>query len=161
MILGFLFLISVVFTTTVACLLSLINIGSSTPFNDVISLVINGFYLYLICNGLLLWRRCTGAIKTPCDSSLHSSNTEDGGRLTWGPWRVPRALGIAINAFGCLYMAVILFFSFWPPETPTTAATMNFSSLVTGSVIIPCILYYFLRAQKFYTGPVTEIDIHR
>ena len=26
------------------------------------------------------------------------------GKLIWGPWRIPGAFGIAINAFACVYL---------------------------------------------------------
>lgn len=70
---------------------------------------------------------------------------------------MPGIFGIAVNAFGCVYMLVIMFFSFWPPVTPTTTATMNFSVLVTGSVIGFGALYYLFYARRLYVGPVVEI----
>ena len=152
---------SVLTTTTIACLLGLISIGSSTALNDVLSLTINGLYSsYLICCSLLLWRRCTGAIKPP----LQSLNTEleintASTNLTWGPFRLPGALGIVTNSWACVYMIVVLFFSFWPPATPTTAATMNFSVLVTGTVVLFSVVYYWVWARRVYRGPVMEIGL--
>ncbi|MCJ1361829.1 hypothetical protein MMC16_000929 [Acarospora aff. strigata] len=157
-------LVSVAVTTTIACLLGLINIGSSTAFNDVISLTINGLYSsYFICCSLLLWRRCTGAIHIPApgnpthESHLPSTSSRPTLPLTWGPWRMPGIFGIVVNAFGCVYMLIILFFSFWPPVTPTTAQTMNYSVLVTGTVVAFAVVYYFLYARRFYVGPVVEL----
>ncbi|KAI9881205.1 MAG: hypothetical protein M1830_007183 [Pleopsidium flavum] len=153
-------LVALTVTTTIACLLGLINIGSSTAFNDVISLTINGLYAsYFICCSLLLWRRCTGAIKSPSDQSPPSFPNSTGTvQLTWGPWRVPGALGIGINAFGCVYLVIILFFSFWPPATPATASTMNWSVLMTGFVLGFSVVYYFVWGRRVYTGPVVEIE---
>jgi len=146
----------VAFTTLIACLLGLINIGSSTAFNDVISLTVGGLYSsYLICSVLLLWRRCTGAIGETGDAS-RPSIAGDSPQLTWGPWKVPGRLGIAVNVFGIIYMTVILFFSFWPPATPTTAATMNYSVAVLGCVAIFCVVYYSVRARHVYKGPLVE-----
>lgn len=54
-------------------------------------------------------------------------------------------------------MLVIIFFSFWPPVTPTTAKNMNFSVLVTGAVAGFSVIYYSLWARKTYSGPVVEI----
>ena len=152
-------LVSIFTTTAIACLLGLISIGSSTALNDVLSLTINGLYSsYLICCSLLLWRRCTGAIKPPLPSSdtVLEINTR-ATNLTWGPFRLPGALGIVTNAWACIYMVVVLFFSFWPPATPTTAATMNFSSLVTGSVVLFSVIYYWVWARRVYRGPVVEV----
>lgn len=51
-------IIAVGVVVTIACLLTLINVGSSTAFNDVISLTITGFYgSYLVPCALLLYHR--------------------------------------------------------------------------------------------------------
>ena len=146
-------------TTTIACLLALINIGSSVVFNDVISLTINGLYsTYLICCVLLLYRRCKGHIVVPSineESTIHPTSAK---RLSWGPFRVPGNLGVAINAVAVVYLIIILFFSFWPPATPTTPSTMNYSVLVMGVVVLFSTIYYFIFASKFYVGPLVEID---
>lgn len=154
-------LYSIAVTTLVACLLSLVNLGSSTVFNDVLSLSIAGLYAtYFMCCFLLLWRRCTGAIEVP-SAGEHSTSKVDIAtgetRLIWGPWRIPGALGIANNAFACGYTIVIWVFSFFPPTNPTSAPTMNYSSLVAGSVVLFSIAYYFVWGRKQYKGPVIEI----
>ena len=151
-------LISIAVSTVNSCLLVLINIGSSTAFNDVVSLVVNCFYAsYLIVCGLLLYRRVTGSIKPIRidDPQLRVEDVE----VTWGPWHVPGILGISNNLFACAYLAILLFFSFWPADTPTTAATMNYSVLVTGFVCCFSILYYVFWARKFFSGPIVEISI--
>ena len=149
-------------TTLIACLLAIINIGSEVAFNDAISLTVASLNSsYLMASGLLLYRRCRGDIKSlsDLDSGAYSDLTNTAGSpLTWGPWRIPGAFGIFVNAVACVYMVVILFFSFWPPATPVTAATMNFSSLVTGAVVVFGVVYYAVWARKIYTGPVVEIE---
>lgn len=145
-------LISIIVTTIISCLISLINIGSSTAFNAIISLTIAGLYgSYLVCCSLLIWRRCTGAISLPGEGSS--------GTLTWGPWRLHGWFGIAVNAFACVYMVIIIFFSFWPPVIRPDKETMNYSVVVTGAVLIFSIIYYLIRARKVYTGPVVEVII--
>lgn len=146
-------LVSIVVTTIISCLISLINIGSSTAFNAVISLTIAGLYgSYLVCCSLLLWRRCTGAISLPGEGSpIHH------GTLTWGPWRLRGWFGIAVNAFACVYMVIIIFFSFWPPMIRPNKETMNYSVVVIGGVSIFSVIYYLIRARKVYTGPVVEV----
>ncbi|KAL8752452.1 MAG: hypothetical protein Q9184_005731 [Pyrenodesmia sp. 2 TL-2023] len=179
-------LTSILVTVTVSCLLALINIGSAVAFNNVISLTVNGLYSsYLLACALLLYRRLTGAIAPypssipaslssshpsaiPPPSSAHELNpklvTESppGGQpgtihLTWGPFRVPGLLGVAVNVAACVYMLIILFFSFWPPVTPTTAETMNYSVLVSGAVVLWSMFYYFVHARRVYRGPMVEI----
>ena len=81
-----------------------------------------------------------------------------GTNLAWGPWRVqPPMLGIAINAYACVYMVAMIFFSLWPPSQPVDAENMNYSCLVTGAVVIFATVYYWVRGRKEYTGPVVEV----
>ncbi|OKL57711.1 hypothetical protein UA08_06903 [Talaromyces atroroseus] len=151
--------ISIALTTTVSCLLSLINLGSSVAFNDVVSLTVDGLYTsYFIGNSLLLWRRISGHIKPYNSTSTHElTNVANAESLTWGPWRIPEPFGTIINALGCLYMIIILFFSYWPTTMDPTPSTMNFSSLMVGATGIFSILYYIFWARRIYTGPVIEI----
>jgi choline transport protein len=146
-------------TTVISCLLALINIGSATAFNDIISLSVAGLYSsYLIATTLLLYRRCTGGFRIPDPSALPALANTTGAELIWGPWRIPGAFGIANNTFACVYLVIILIFSFWPPATPVVAETMNYSSLVTGAVVIFSVGYYFFWARKDYQGPIVEMD---
>ena len=75
----------------------------------------------------------------------------------WGPWRIPGIYGIINNAFACVYVTVITFFSLWPPAQPVDAGSMNYSLLVTGVVIVFSLVYYFVWARKVYKGPVIEV----
>jgi choline transport protein len=148
-------------TTFIACLLALINIGSFTAFNDVLSLGLTGFYsTYLAASGLLLWRRCTGGVESPNPNNINAPLTGKD-RLVWGPWRLPGVLGIVNNAFACGYMLVILVFSLFPATTPTTLATMNYAVLVTAVVVLFSVFYYFVWGRKWYKGPVIEIEAEK
>lgn len=77
-------------------------------------------------------------------------------QLYWGPWKVPGLLGIINNAYACLYMVFVIFWSVWPPETPVNPTTMNYSVLVTGGVILFSIFWYYVRGRKEYRGPLLE-----
>ena len=171
--------------TTIPCLLALIYIGSSTVYNDVISLSVSGLYAsYFIPCALLLWRRTTGQIATRSDyddedatalpttsnavhlNSLtdHSATTHSDGDvvqplLMWGPWKVPGILGTINNAFACVYIVFVIFWSFWPPTTPATPQNMNYSVLVTGAVIGFSIVYYYVWGKKQYKGPLIEKEV--
>ncbi|KAI1809055.1 amino acid transporter-like protein [Poronia punctata] len=58
---------SVVATTSIAFILSLVNIGSTTAFNGVISISVAGLFgSYLVAASLLLYRRLTGGIRLQC-----------------------------------------------------------------------------------------------
>ena len=147
---------AVTITCVVTCLLTLINIGSEVALNDVLSLSISCLYVsYLITLSFFLYRRLTGAIAEP-------NGDEDGaaspGDLVWGPWRIRGILGTANNIFACLYLAFVLFFSFWPPATPVRPETMNYSFLGTGAVMGLSSIYYVVRAKKQYSGPIVEVE---
>ncbi len=80
-------------------------------------------------------------------------------QLIWGPWHLPGILGIVNNAYACLYMIVVIFWSCWPPVTPVSASTMNYSVLVTGAVIIFSIVWYWIRGRKEYRGPLIDDEV--
>ncbi|KAL9129044.1 MAG: hypothetical protein Q9217_002414 [Psora testacea] len=146
---------AVVITSSIACLIGLVNIGSATAFNDVISLGVSSLYAsYIITEVLLLWRRVTGQVKSFRDLSSHTGEANE---LIWGPFHLPGIFGIFVNAFAVVFGIVIFFFSFWPVDTPVEAATMNFSCLMTGSVVLFAIFYYVTWAHKTYKGPIVEI----
>jgi choline transport protein len=80
-------------------------------------------------------------------------------RLIWGPWRIPGILGIINNAYACTYMIFVIFWSVWPPATPVTASTMNYSVVVTGGVMILSGLWYWIRARHVYKGPIVDESV--
>lgn len=148
-------------TSIIACLLALVNIGSMAAFNGVISVAIAGlFSSYLLTSSLLLYRRCTGAIVLPSEAfEAEPTTTTDGMvRATWGPWRVPGALGIANNVFACAYLAFVFFFSFWPSFAEVVPANMNWSILVTGAIALFSAVYYLIWAKHTYHGPIVEVS---
>jgi choline transport protein len=76
--------------------------------------------------------------------------------FTWGPFHIPGTLGTLNNAYACIYMIFVIFWSVWPPSTPVTASTMNYSVVVTGGVIIFSIIWYFIHGRKVYKGPLVD-----
>jgi choline transport protein len=175
------------FVTITAALLTCIYIGSSVAFNDVISLTITGFYgSYLLPCALLLYHRLKGNIlphgsqvenpdqavafteKIPGElekeneaerDELPPSSGPSEARLVWGPWSIPGIFGIINNIYACVYMVFVIFWSVWPPATPVTASTMNYSIVVTGGVMILSGIWYFIRGRKEYRGPVVDDDV--
>ena len=147
-------------STLSACLLALIILGSATAFNDVVSLCIAAlFSSYLISVVLLLWRRIRGDIKEDDAIVPASQNAGDVASfaLTWGPWRIKGWLGTANNALACVYLTVILFFSFWPAYNNPSPSEMNYSVLMLGATVIFSVAYYLLYARKHYRGPLIEV----
>lgn len=137
-------------------MLALIIIGSSTAFNDIVGLTVSGIYSsYLIVSVLFLWRRLRGDISS-VDDSPHLLANVAGKPLIWGPWKIPGIFGIANNIFSCVFLIIIWFFSFWPPYTPVTAATMNYNVLMLGATAIFAVIYYAVYARKVYIGPCIE-----
>ena len=135
-------------------LLSLIILGSSVAFSNIISLSVAGLYSsYLLTCALLLWRRVSGDIKPYSKDANYVGH----GFLYWGPWRVPEPLGTVNNVFACVYLTLLLFWSFWPPALPVTPSTMNFSVLVFGASIIFSIVWYVVRGHRHFSGPVMEV----
>lgn len=135
-------LVSIGITGTISCLLSLINIGSVTVFNAIISLTIAGFFgSYLIPFTLLLYTR----IKHP-------------ERLPFGPWRLGK-YGPFINAFAIGWSVLVVFFSFWPTMVPVTPQNMNWSVVLYGAVVIFAGVFWALHGRKVYKGPVVETDV--
>ncbi|KAF1976792.1 amino acid transporter [Bimuria novae-zelandiae CBS 107.79] len=121
-------------TTIVACVLALVNIGSATAFNGIISVSIAGLTSsYLLVSTLLLHRRCTAGIVPASSASISIPTEPRSPKIIWGPWRIPGALGIANN-------------------------NMNYSILVTGFFAIFSALYYLLWAWKTYHGLVVEVE---
>ena len=147
-------LAAVIVVFVCAVLISLINIGSSTAFNDVVSLVLEGFYTsYFLACSMLLYRRVRGEIgDTEDDSSVEVP-------VYWGPWCVKGNWGIANNIVACGYLILIAFFSYWPAVIPVSAKTMNYSSLVLGAVAIASMAYYYIWARKTYRGPIVEVHL--
>jgi len=86
-------------------------------------------------------------------------DSESEARLVWGPWKMPGVFGMINNAYACCYMVFVIFWSVWPPATPVTASTMNYSVVVTGGVMILSAIWYFVRARHVYHGPIVEDDV--
>lgn len=146
-------------------LIGLISVGSPVAFNDVISLTVSSLYAsYFVACILLLWRRVTGSIKNLAElavSDNRSRNTNlpgSAGNLVWGPWRIREPFGTIVNAAACIYLLVVFIFTFFPPATPVTPNTMNYSCLVVGFVAIMSGLYYASRAHRTYKGPVVDVN---
>ena len=158
-------MVAILVVTVFTALLALINIGNSAAFNGTISLVLEGFYLsYLLAIGLLLWRRLRGDLDNP-NSSLTIFNEAQVAEaydrsLTWGPWRLKGALGVANNVVAICYLTLIIFFSFWPSQMSPDLVHMNWAGVVTGGVAMFSVAYYLMFAKKSYTGPIIEVDPH-
>ncbi|KAL8752072.1 MAG: hypothetical protein Q9184_005860, partial [Pyrenodesmia sp. 2 TL-2023] len=141
--------------TGVACFVGIINIGSATAFNIILSIGISSLYSsYTITELLLLWRRIHGDIRKPSEMAGYTWQANE---LVWGPFHIPGVLGIALNAFAVCYGTIVIIFCFFPTTVNPDAAHMNWACLITAAVIFFAIAYYLIYAKKVYLGPVVEI----
>jgi choline transport protein len=132
-------LVSICLTGTVTCALSLINIGSATVFNAIVSLSVAGFFgSYLIPLSLFLYKR----IKHP-------------EQVPPGPWTLGR-WGVYVNAFAIAWSLLIMFFSFWPTSVPVTPVNMNWSCVLWSAVVLFALGFWWIHGRKVYKGPVME-----
>ncbi|KAI4191903.1 MAG: hypothetical protein LQ346_004571 [Caloplaca aetnensis] len=147
---------AVVIASLTACVIGLINIGSSAAFNDVVSLSVTSLYAsYIITESFLLYRRCTGGIRSR--SSI--DDTTEPGVLVWGPFHLPGVFGIVVNVFAVCFGIIIFVFSFFPVSYHPDAAGMNYSVLMTAAVVGFSVVYYVVWARKEFKGPIVEVDI--
>ncbi|KAI0018012.1 putative GABA permease [Xylariomycetidae sp. FL0641] len=148
---------TVAFATLVTVLLSLIVLGSSVAFTNIVNLTILGLCSsYLICCILLLWRRLQAGGVAPYDPSVTRVVP---GNLHWGPYHVPGVFGILNNFFAIAFLSTIFFFAFWPPVSVVGAETMNFSIVTMGGTVLFAVLWYFVKGRKVYEGPIVEMEL--
>ena len=152
-------LMSVCLSAVVSILLSLIIFGSSTAFNNFISISIVGLFAsYFIASSLLFYLRVTGGIK---DRDSHDGNVVNttGAQVVWGPWRMPKWVGVAVNGYACVWTLFEIFWNLFPTELPVTLQNMQWSSLVAGGIVVLATAWYFVGARKHWSGPI--IEVHR
>ncbi|KAF5534410.1 HNM1-choline permease [Fusarium mexicanum] len=110
--------VSIIVVSFLLMLLSLINIGSTTAFNAILSLAVVSLQAsYLLPIILLIWRR------------LFRPDT-----LRWGPWRLGKA-GLPINIIAVIYLIYTCIFLLFPPYQPITPVNMNYAPVVLGGAL--------------------------
>ncbi|KAL4948130.1 amino acid/polyamine transporter I [Aspergillus filifer] len=125
----------------ISCLLSLINIGSSTAFHAIISLNVAALmYTYIISISCVIYRK----LKHP--ESLPPR------RWDMGKW------GLPVNVIGLVYSCFALFWSLWPGDRHVTADNFNWSVVIFGGVGVISVLMYVWRGRREYTGPVVIVN---
>ncbi|KLP12781.1 HNM1-Choline permease [Fusarium fujikuroi] len=123
--------VSIVVVSFLLMLLSLINIGSTTAFNAILSLAVVSLQAsYLLPIILLIWRR------------LFRPDT-----LRWGPWRLGKA-GLPINIIAVIYLMYTCIFLLFPPYQPITPVNMNYAPVVLGGALVFGCIYWPLRKLK-------------
>ncbi|KAL9122705.1 MAG: hypothetical protein Q9187_000743 [Circinaria calcarea] len=125
--------------TVVMFILGLINIGSSTAFNAIISLTLIGQYTSYLLPTVLLAMRRYGKKHIP-----------------FGPFTLGR-FGLPINIFAIIFSTFTIIFSVLPPYQPVDAVNMNYASVVFGTVMFISIVSWFIFGERIYAGPVREV----
>ena len=80
-----------------------------------------------------------------------------GAQLAWGPWNLAGPLGTINNVFCCIYLTIVLFFSFWPSTPGVAANSFNYSSMLLAAILIFSVVYYVGWARKVYDGPLRRV----
>ena len=127
----------------ISCLLSLINIGSSTAFNAIISLNTAALmFTYIISISCVIYRKIWYPQTLPVPR-----------------WNLGR-FGLIINIFGLAYCIFAMFWSFWPTELPVTPENFNWSVVIFGAVFFLSLVMYIFKGRQVYEGPVVEVKQH-
>lgn len=126
----------------ISLLLALINIGSSTAFNALTSLVIAAFYSSFVISASVL---------------LHKRLTTPEHEMNYGPFQNGR-FGVPVIIGSIIYSIIGIFFSFWPGSLNPTLVNMNWSVVVFCGAMVLSMGFWFVHGRLVYTGPIVEID---
>ena len=138
-------LCSIGVTAATSLVLGLLNFGSQTAFQALLSLTVASFYSsFLLAAVIMLYRR----LRLPSSA------------IKWGPFKLGRA-GVPVTVAAIVYTVVGLLFSFWPLVSHVGLTTFNWSSVVFSGILALAMLWWVIRARFVYKGPKTEIDIER
>lgn len=121
------------FSVTITMLLGLINIGSSTAFNAVISLVVAAYYSsYFNAIVLLTWRKLNGTAPEP------------------GPWTIGKTPSLIVNIMTLIYIVIVFIFSFFPlTVTDLTPSSFNWAVVLYFGVVGIGIALYLIRGKSY------------
>ncbi|KAJ5267107.1 hypothetical protein N7478_009915 [Penicillium angulare] len=131
---------AIILSCTISCLLALINIGSSTAFNAIISLNTAALmFTYTVSISCVIYRK------------IWHPDTLPVARWSLGRFSLP------INIIGLLYCIFAMFWSFWPTELPVTPDNFNWSVVIFVAVFILSLVMYAVQGRKEYDGPVINV----
>lgn len=132
---------SLLVTFAVTSLLSFVAAGSTIAFNNIISISLVGLLLSYGSTILTMLFRRRRSEPLP-DSYLKFS----------------RPVGTAINGFALCFVSVAFIFIFFPTAPHPTAASMNWSVLISAGVILFAAGYYAVQGKHTYFGPVVRMQ---
>ena len=131
---------AVYLTSVGSGIICLIDLGSTTAFNIVVSLALLALLsTYMISIGCVLLKRIRKEELPPARWSL-------------GRW------GLPINAFAFVYSGFVIVFCCFPNSVPVTASTANWAPVVWVGVIGLAAAVYVVHGRRVYTPPVTFVE---
>ncbi|KXJ86402.1 amino acid/polyamine transporter I [Microdochium bolleyi] len=124
-------------TAVLVTLLGVIYLGNTTAFNAFVgSFVLLSSSSFLAC---ILPNLLTGRTN-----------------ITYGQFHMRKSgLGFMVNGVACVYMLVFFVIYCFPGSLPTSAASMNYASVLWGGLTIIVGVWWLLGARKGYVGPLT------
>lgn len=130
---------SIYMTLLFVVILSLINLGSTVAFMQVISLGVAAMLTsYIISISCIALKRLRGEPLLPSKFDL--------GRF-----------GVVVNLVAIAFLVFCWVFCFFPVGPNPTVVDMNWASLGYGSVLIFALIYYVVHARHSYVGPVQYV----
>ncbi|CDM32283.1 hypothetical protein DTO013E5_3522 [Penicillium roqueforti] len=127
---------AIALSCVISCALSLINIGSETAFNAIISLNVAALmYTYITSISCVIYRK------------IWYPDTLPPRRWDMGRW------GLAVNIIGLFYCCFAFFWSLWPGDADVTLENFNWSVVIFVGVFIVSLGMYVVKGRKEYVGP--------
>lgn len=118
--------------------LGLIYLGNSTAFNAILSMSIIGMYLsYGLPIACMLF---IGRRQLP--------------KSEYGPFRLGKATGIALNVMSLVWLTVAITFGVFPTTMPVNKTTMNYSIAVMAGWMVSGLVWYAIRLRHTFKVPV-------
>lgn len=131
---------AVYITSLGTAIICLIDLGSTTAFNIVVSLILLALLsTYMISIGCILLKRIRKEELPPARWGL-------------GSW------GLPINAFAFLYSGFVMVFCAFPNTVPVTLSTANWAPVLWVGVIVLAVVVYLVHGRKAYTPPVAFVE---
>ncbi|KAI8933078.1 hypothetical protein NX059_009723 [Plenodomus lindquistii] len=131
---------AVVVVTILQMLLGFIYLGNTTAFNAILSMAVLGLYAsYLV--PIIYFMICGRPNFTARD---------------YGIFRMPKAIGLAVNLLSCAWLILAMVFSTFPTFMPVTPQNMNYSTVVMVGWVVVGAIYYVVRGRHKFEVPVVE-----
>ena len=131
---------AVYLTSLISGIICLINLGSTTAFNIVVSLNILAILsTYMVSIGFVLLKRLRK------QSLPHA-------RWSLGKW------GLPINAFAFAYSGFVVVFACFPTSLPVSTGSANWAPAVWVGVMVVSVVAYLVHGRRVYTAPVIYVQ---